>query len=187
MQFQLASNRFEKEQYKTISTDDVIESIKCLKIPNNGLSHEDLVLNYGSQYCDLVEQVKKCNPYFYPYSLKRPKEPLEGKNIDELQFLVLDIDDKCTIKQFIQLNSEYKYYLYTTSTHQVTGKDKFRVIFPISKPIEISDAISRKASILEYFSFGDISYLDPSFLVKGRGFIVPIELENLMEWIIIRM
>jgi hypothetical protein len=181
MQFQLASDRFEKKQYRTISTDDVIESIKCQKIPNNGLLHEDLVLNYGSKYCDLVEQIKTCNQYFYPYSLKRPKEPLEGKYIDELQFLVLDIDDKCTIKQFIQLNPKYKYYLYTTSTHQVTGKDKFRVIFPISKPIEISDAISRKASILEYFSFGDISYLDPSFLAKGRGFIVPIELEKFFE------
>ena len=182
MQFQLAANRFEKETYKTISHDNVIESIKCLKIPNNGVSHEDLVLNHRSQYCCKVEHIKKFNPYFYPYSLKRPKEPLRGDNIDELQFLVLDIDDKCSIKQFIQLNQKYKYYLYTTSTHRVTGKDKFRVIFPISNPMDIEDAIGRRKSILDFFSLGDATYLDPSFLVRGRGFIIPIDLELFFEY-----
>ena len=103
MQFQLAANRFEKSTYKTIFHDNPIEGIKCLKVPNNGVTREDLVYTNDVQHCSLVEQIKTYNSYFYPNSLKSLKEPLIGDNIDELQFLVLDIDDKCSIKLFCMI------------------------------------------------------------------------------------
>jgi hypothetical protein len=99
-----------------------------------------------------------------------------------LQCLVLDIDDSCSIEQFIDLNQGYKYYLHTSTTHQVTGIDKFRVIFPITEAMDIADAISRKNAIQEYFSFGGKTYLDTSFLIKGRGVVVPIGLERFFEY-----
>ena len=182
MQFQLATNVYEKTSYQTISTTNLINSIKCLKIPNQGVTHEDLVINYGSQFCDLTVQIKNSNPYFFPYSVKDPKEKLIASNIDKLQCLVLDIDDSCSIGQFIELNQGYKYYLHTSTTHQVTGIDKFRVIFPIAEAMDIADAISRKNAIQEYFSFGGKTYLDTSFLIKGRGFVVPIDLELFFEY-----
>jgi hypothetical protein len=182
MQFQLASNKFDKSNYRTIDATNLIESIKSLKIPNQGVTHEDLVINYGSQFCDLTEEIKNTNPYLFPYSLLDPSEKLIKSNIDKLQFLVLDIDDSCSIEQFIQLNQNYKYYLHTSTTHRVTGIDKFRVIIPITEPMDIADAISRKNAIQEHFSFGDKTYLDTSFLIRGRGFVVPIELEYFFEY-----
>ena len=182
MQFQLATNVYEKTSYQTISTTNLINSIKCLKIPNQGVTHEDLVINYGSKFCDLTVQIKNSNPYFFPYSVKDPKEKLIASNIDKLQCLVLDIDDSCSIEQFIELNQGYKYYLHTSTTHQVTGIDKFRVIFPITEAMDIEDAISRKNAIQEYFSFGGKTYLDTSFLIKGRGFVVPIDLDLFFEY-----
>jgi hypothetical protein len=182
MQFQLAPNVFEKTSYTTKSVTDLIESIKSLKIPNQGVTHEELVINYGSQFCDLTKQIKESNAYLFPYSVKDQNEKLVADNIDKLQFLVLDIDDSCTIEQFIKCNKDYKYYLHTTTTHRVAGVDKFRVIFPITEPMDIADAISRKASIQDYFSFGGETYLDTSFLIKGRGFVVPVELELFFEY-----
>ena len=182
MQFQLASNVWDKTNYRTIDATNLIESIKCLKIPNQDVTHEDLVINYGSQFCDLTKEIKSHNPYLYPYSVKDPHDKLIASNIDKLQFLVLDIDDSCSIEQFIQLNQGYKYYLHTSTTHQVTGIDKFRVIFPITEAMDIEDAISRKDAIQEYFSFGNKTYLDTSFLIRGRGFVVPIELECFFEY-----
>jgi hypothetical protein len=182
MQFQLAPDVFEKTTYKTIDATNLIESIKSLKIPNQGVTHKNLVENYGSQFCDLTKQIKNHNPYLFPYSVKDPNEKLIASNIDKLQFLVLDIDDSCSIKQFIELNKQYKYYLHTTTTHQVSGIDKFRVIFPITEAMDIADAISRKNAIQDYFSFGDKTYLDTSFLIKGRGFVVPIELDYFFEY-----
>jgi len=181
MQFQVASNVFEKTNYRTTIVEDLIEDIKSLKIPNQGITHEELVINYGSQYCDLTKKIKQSNPYLFPYSVKDPSKKLVADNIDELQFLVLDIDDSCTIEQFIKCNTDYKYYLHTTSTHRVAGIDKFRVIFPIAEPMDIADAISRKTAIQDYFSFGGETYLDTSFLIKGRGFVVPVELEYFFE------
>jgi hypothetical protein len=181
MQFQLTSNKYDKTNYRTIDATNLIESIKCLKIPNQGVTHEDLVINYGSQFCDLTKEIKSHNPYLYPYSVKDPHDKLIKSNIDKLQFLVLDIDDSCSIEQFIQLNQGYKYYLHTSTTHQVTGIDKFRVIFPITEAMDIEDAISRKGAIQEFFSFGNKTYLDTSFLIRGRGFVVPIDLECFFE------
>jgi hypothetical protein len=153
MQFQLASDVFEKTTYKTIDATNLIESIKSLKIPNQGVTHQNLVENYGSQFCDLTKQIKARNPYLFPYSVKNPNEKLIASNIDKLQFLVLDIDDSCSIKQFIELNKKYKYYLHTSTTHRVTGIDKFRVIFPITEAMDIADAISRKNAIQDYCIF----------------------------------
>ncbi|WP_153914684.1 DEAD/DEAH box helicase [Shewanella sp. TC10] len=182
MQFQVAPNVFEKTSYTTKSVTNLIEDIKCLKIPNQGVTYEDLVINYGSQFCDLTKQIKQYNPYLFPYSVKDQNEKLVADNIDKLQFLVLDIDDSCTIEQFIKCNTDYKYYLHTTTTHRVAGVDKFRVIFPITEPMDIADAISRKAAIQDYFSFGGDTYLDTSFLIKGRGFVVPVELDHYFEY-----
>jgi hypothetical protein len=182
MQFQLASNVWDKTNYRTIDATNLIESIKCLKIPNQDVTHEDLVINYGSQFCDLTKEIKSHNPYLYPYSVKNPHDKLIASNIDKLQFLVLDIDDSCSIEQFIQLNQGYKYYLHTSTTHQVTGIDKFRVIFPITEAMDIEDAISRKDAIQKHFSLGGKTYLDTSFLIRGRGFVVPIELELFFEY-----
>ncbi|RTR37265.1 hypothetical protein EKG38_20255 [Shewanella canadensis] len=182
MQFQLAPNVFEKTTYTTTFVTDLIEDIKSLKIPNQGITHEELVISYGSQFCDLTKQIKQSNPYLFPYSVKDPSKKLVADNIDKLQFLVLDIDDSCTIEQFIKCNTDYKYYLHTTSTHRVAGVDKFRVIFPIAEPMDIADAISRKTAIQDYFSFGGETYLDTSFLIKGRGFVVPVELEHFFEY-----
>lgn len=182
MQFQLTSNKYDKTNYRTIDATNLIDSIKCLKIPNQGVTHKDLVENYGSQFSDLTKEIKNTNPYIFPYSVKDLKEGLIKTNIDKLQFLVLDIDDSCSIEQFIKMNIKYKYYLHTTTTHKVAGVDKFRVIFPINESMDIADAISRKTSIQNYFSFGDKTYLDTSFLIKGRGFVVPIDLEYFFEF-----
>ncbi|MBB1317819.1 hypothetical protein H5123_09210 [Shewanella sp. SR43-4] len=182
MQFQLAPNVYNKTDYSTTIVTDLIGSIKSLKIPNQGITHDELVINYGSQFCDITKQIKESNPLLFPYSVKDQSEKLVADNIDKLQFLVLDIDDSCSIEQFIKFNQKYTYYLHTTSTHRVTGVDKFRVIFPIAEPMDIADAISRKASIQKYFSFGGETYLDTSFLIKGRGFVVPVELEHFFEY-----
>ncbi|MEP4888489.1 MAG: hypothetical protein ABJV04_00560 [Aliiglaciecola sp.] len=169
-----------KDQYRYI--DPTIQAIKKLKIkPSPQYSLADLTRTYKTEN-DISRAIKFSAPLIFPYSVKDTSQKLVKENIEFLEMLVLDIDGGCTVDTFIESHHNFAYYLYTTVTHRVTGIDKFRVIIPLKEPMRIEDAIDRKQALIEYFSHNDKSYLDESFLAKGRGFVIPIELEFFREY-----
>lgn len=159
-----------------------IESIKELKKkPNSYHSLEVLIRTYQTEN-DIAKTIKFSTPLFYPYDVKDSKEKLVKDNIESLEMLVLDIDSGCTVDSFISMNQEFDYYLYTTVTHRVTGIDKFRVVIPLEQPMPIDEALARKQALLERFSHNGKTYLDESFLAKGRGFVIPVEMQSFREY-----
>jgi hypothetical protein len=169
-----------KEQYDYI--EPTIDAIKKLKrIPTIRHKLTDLIRSHRTEN-DIAKNIKFSTPLFYPYEVKDTSAKLVKENIKLLEMLILDIDSGCTIESFIKLNQDFDYYLYSTVTHRVTGFDKFRVVIPLNKAIPIEEAIARKQAIMERFSIGGKTYLDESFLARGRGFVIPVELEFFTEY-----
>ena len=169
-----------RERYDYL--EPTIEAIKKLKRkPGKPYKLADLIRAYRTEN-DISKTIKSSTPLILPYSVIDTKRKLVADNIKSLEMLVLDIDSGCEIETFIEMNRGFDYYLYSTVTHRVTGVDKFRVIIPLSCPMPIDDAISRKQAIMERFSINGKTYLDQSFLDKSRGFVIPVELEFFREY-----
>jgi len=168
-----------KEQYDYI--EPTIDTIKKLKrIPTIRHKLTDLIRSHRTEN-DIAKNIKFSTPLFYPYQVIDTRAKLVKENIKLLEMLILDIDSGCTIESFINLNQGFDYYLYSTVTHRVTGFDKFRVVIPLKKAMPIEEAIARKQAIMDRFSIGGKTYLDESFLARGRGFVIPVELESFQE------
>lgn len=93
-------------------------------------------------------------------------------NIKEWFMLPVDIDEGFTIVDAIKKYKDYEYILYTSFSHQ-TGdvpKDKFRILFPLFRPVSAKDFEYRRHSIAEWL--GAASY-DESSLARFRGFYLP--------------
>ena len=164
-----------KDNY--VYLEPTIEAIKNQKRkPDKKHTLAELSRAYRTEN-DIAKTIKFNTPLIYPYTVIDPNGKLISDNIKSLEMLVLDIDSGCKIETFIEMNKGFDYYLYSTVTHRVTGFDKFRVIIPLSSPMPIDEAISRKKAIMDRFSINGCTYLDDSFLAKGRGFVIPVELE----------
>jgi hypothetical protein len=186
IEFQVAKNVYEKESYKTIKTSDIIDSVKQLKVAGNPAATPNAVSSlFGSNSC-FISQAKKFNPYMFPYSMKEPRSKLLKENTKEFTMLVLDIDNgstgsKCSIEEFIAKYTEFDYYLYTTAGHACSEHDRYRVIVPLNKPMEVEELILRKKAIEKYFSFGGFSFVDTSAINRCRGFVVPVTIGDFYE------
>jgi hypothetical protein len=167
-----------EEYYYTEPTIDAIKKLK--RIPTIKHKLTALIRSHRTEN-DIAYKIKVTTPMFFPYEIIDTNAKLEAKNVESLEMLILDIDSGCTIESFIKLNPDFDYYLYSTVTHRVTGFDKFRVVIPLKKAMPIEEAIARKQAIIDRFSISGKTYLDESFLDRGRGFIIPVELEFFQE------
>lgn len=97
-----------------------------------------------------VREDKKQIPLFAWGNPKSPWIPSDddynsmaaiSDNIKEYTAIQLDFDDGwMSVDQFIAENSGYRYYLYTSYNHGFKGNgDRFRVIMPLSKPLDPYD------------------------------------------------
>jgi hypothetical protein len=162
-------------------SEPTIDAIKTLKrIPTIKHKLRDLIRTYRTEN-HIADNIKCSTPMFFPYEIIDTNATLGGKNVKSLEMLILDIDSGCTIESFVKLNPDFDYYLYSTVNHRVTGCDKFRVVIPLKKAMPIEEAIARKQAIIDRFSIGGKTYLDESFLNRGRGFVIPVELEFFTE------
>ncbi|MFT4851519.1 MAG: hypothetical protein ACI83B_004085, partial [Sediminicola sp.] len=168
-----------EEYYYTEPTIDAIKKLKQLPTIKHKL--KDLIRSHRTEN-DIAKNIKFSTPMFFPYEVIDTNAKLAKENIKLLEMLILDIDSGCTIESFIKLNQDFDYYLYSTVTHRITGFDKFRVVIPLKKAMPIEEAIARKQAIIVRFSISGKTYLDESFLARGRGFVIPVELEFFTEY-----
>jgi hypothetical protein len=186
LEFQVARNVYEKESYDTIYAEDLIDSIKSLKVQGNPAATPNAISSlFGSNSC-FISQAKKFNPYMFPYSMKDAGSKLVKENTKEFTMLVLDIDNgstgsKCSMEEFIAKYTEFDYYLYTTAGHACSVHDRYRVVVPLTEPMEVEELILRKKAIEKYFSFGGFSFVDTSAINRCRGFVVPVVIGDFYE------
>jgi len=185
--FQIAKNMWDKTEYTTIETDDVISAVRNYTQPMSPRATEDNVsAMYGGTYC-FIKNAKRVSPYMFPYSMKEDGLKLVKENTAEFTMLVLDIDNgakdgKCNVEEFIDLYQDFDYYLYTSVGHSCSQVDKFRVVIPLKVPIEVEEMIQRKDAIQDMFSVGGYSFVDSSAINRCRGFVVPVVTWNFFEY-----
>lgn len=98
-----------------------------------------------------------------------------SSNVLDWYMLPVDIDAILTIEKAKELYKSYSYIGYTTYNHSLK-KHKFRLLFPLSKPISNSDFLMRKDAIQDFIGTADSSSLNVS-----QGFYLPSSNENNYE------
>jgi len=186
--FQVAKNMWDKTEYNTIDTEDVISSIRSLLQPSNPRATKDNVSSmYGGAHC-FIKKAKQNSPYIFPYTMKEKGDKLVKENTAEFSILILDIDNgakdgKCTIEEFIDIYDNFDYYLYTSAGHSCSQVDKYRVVIPLKNAIGVEDLILRKLAIQDMFSLGGFSFVDNSAINRCRGFVAPVATWNFFEYV----
>ncbi len=90
-----------------------------------------------------------------------------GDNIDSWFMLPIDIDDYITIEKAKKLYGEYEYIGYTTFNHTLKI-NKYRLLFPLARPIKHADFLKKKIAISEF-----IGLADPVSMSSAQGFYLP--------------
>ncbi len=84
-----------------------------------------------------------------------------GPNVDHIYALQVDIDNGCTIDEFIKCYHRYSFQLYTSYNHGFKPTDRFRCIFPLKEPIYTVDLVPPvKKILLDMFPIVDESCFD---------------------------
>lgn len=118
------------------------------------------------------DPAKRANEYHfngYDGSTRR-KKPFDTVNL-----LVLDYDDGMTVAEAIERFSNYKFILYTSYNHLFdkhgNGKifEKFRIIFPLAKPLINQQYLLKTNALL---TFG--GNVDPASFHNGQIFLMPL-------------
>lgn len=82
-------------------------------------------------------------------------------NVGKLLALQIDIDNGCTIDEFVADYHRYSFQLYTSFSYGFKEGDRFRVIFPLKEPIETSWLVPTvKTYLINLFDMCDNSCFD---------------------------
>lgn len=91
-------------------------------------------------------------------------------NVDCYHGLLLDYDGNgATIPSIIERFDGFCYFGYTSHNHVIKGVDKFRLIFPFTKPCPKNEWDSRKENFLEFAG----CEIDRSCVSHSRSFYTP--------------
>jgi len=171
-------------------------------------SNGEVVFNEESKYGKLVGEVKvtdnwlntlianplprlyECKALFPAILFNEVIDPENGRRNDNFidfnrEYVAIDFDDGITIEDFIESHKQYKFWLYTTTSHNPDGKHKFRAIFKADFAIHdyseetgeenivdvFEDIAAYKASMMKVFPEAD----PVSFGQIARLFILPIK------------
>jgi len=99
-----------------------------------------------------------------------------GSNINQYHLLTLDYDDGMTIDEAKERFGELEYLGYTSHNHKKDDIEKFRLVFPLTKPVSPDDIRNRKDAILRWAESADKSTLS-----IGRFFYLPSCPEDRLE------
>lgn len=126
--------QFIKNRYQTNLIEKVVNVENFIKNPFSLAKDECPLWNFVS--------IKEGKPKFR-----------SGENYSEVHALLLDFDSNLTIEDFKKKYTNFKYFLYTTSSHIKGFCDKFRVIIPLKNPFPFNSYADRffKESLIEYF------------------------------------
>ena len=92
-----------------------------------------------------------------------------GANISYLKALQVDVDNGCTIDEFVERYARYSFQLYTSYSYGFKEGDRFRAIFPLQDrfPMKYLTPPVKKA-LMEFFPMVDSTCFD-----RGHWQIVP--------------
>ncbi len=111
-----------------ISWLDLIQKIKDPEIKGYSNATYELLGKHS-------KKLTKDGPAWMPCSLKDPNGRRLRENIKEIFLLVLDIDSGISFNQIEELLKNFEFVAHSTYSHSVEIP-KWRVILPLSKPIE---------------------------------------------------
>lgn len=84
-----------------------------------------------------------------------------GDNVDKLFALQVDVDNGCTIDDFVKCFHRYSFQLYTSYSFGFKEGFRFRVIFPLKEYLRTSWLVPPvKESLIKLFDMCDISCFD---------------------------
>jgi len=122
----ITNDRTDKHpQFLEISWFDLIQKFKEPEIKRHSITTNKL----------LPEKASKDGPGWMPCSLKDPNGRRLRENIKEIFLLVLDIDSGVSFNQIEELLRNFEFVVHSTYSHSAEIS-KWRVILPLSKPIE---------------------------------------------------
>lgn len=97
-----------------------------------------------------------------------------GNNVGRLDALQVDVDNGCTIEEFVREYHRYSFQLYTTTGYGVKDGDRFRSVFPLNEPIYTDWLVPPvKQHLCEMFWMCDRTCFD-----RGHWQIVPCILKE---------
>lgn len=82
-------------------------------------------------------------------------------NVGNLFALQIDVDNGCSMDEFVKCFHRYSFQLYTSYSYKYKPGDRFRVIFPLAEPICTSWLVPPvKENLIRMFDMVDISCFD---------------------------
>lgn len=97
-----------------------------------------------------------------------------GDNIGRLDALQVDVDNGCSIEEFVRDFHRYAFQLYTTTGYGIKDGDRFRSVFPLKESIDTQWLVPTvKQYLVEFFSMCDKTCFD-----RGHWQIVPCILKE---------
>lgn len=122
----ITNDRTDKHpQFLEISWFDLIQKFKAPEIKGHSITTNKL----------LPEKQSKDGAGWMPCSLRDPNGRRLKENIKEIFLLVLDIDSGVSFNQIEELLRNFEFVVHSTYSHSAEIS-KWRVILPLSKPIE---------------------------------------------------
>jgi len=92
----------------------------------------------------------------------------EGRNVVAYHGVVLDIDNGWALEDALADLHGFAHLGYTTFSHQLNGKDKFRIVLPFAEACPVQEWELRKDDLLNVFP-----QVDPASAKIGQFFYVP--------------
>ena len=84
-----------------------------------------------------------------------------GDNVGKLFALQVDIDNGCTMDEFVRCYHRYSFQLYSSFSYGFKDGDRFRAIFPLAEPIETKWLVPTvKTVLVNLFDMCDESCFD---------------------------
>lgn len=97
-----------------------------------------------------------------------------GDNVNSMYALQVDVDNGCTMSEFVRDFHRYSFQLYTSYGYGFKPGDRFRVIFPLKERLYIKWLVPPVKQILKDL----FSMSDPTCFDKGHFQIVPCVRSN---------
>ena len=115
-----------------------------------------------------VQKQEKDGPAWMPATLKDPSLGRTGSNIDELHFIVLDIDHGISFEQAKNKVADFAALVHTTYSHRPEDP-RLRVVLPLAHPV----VAGQVKPLFEFFKSRFDNKLDTSCCEPARLFYLP--------------
>ena len=168
---------------KQVMTFQLLDADGITKTAFNNILNNEISMEWGefkktfkpSEYSakELLSAIIPASVLKEPIFTVSDKQGIEQprrcrENIKQYYALFLDFDGELQIDDFIKSHVDMEYILYTTSS-STTEVNRFRVVIPLTKPVEFTEIERRKEQLANKFNL----YKDMSTFSCSRLFYLP--------------